>query len=211
MKDKYEYVSQREFARRVGVSHVWVHRQVSVGSIPCDPNKGIPWELGLEAYEAAKVVGYDGAREYHAEQRAKRKKGEAPPRKQAKPSKLRVPTVVVDDDDEEEDSGGMVSANAAKVGEKYNQAKLVEKTYQAKLRELEYRKLKRELIPLDEVKSDAIRIATLLQQRFTALGMRVGARCEGRTAAEIDIIIREETNRIIEEIHRSEFVESKDE
>lgn len=203
-----EYVSQREFGRRMGVSHVWVNRQCRHGNIPYDAEKGIPFHDGVLAFEATKVAGAEGSRAYHAEQRAKRARGEivGPNGKtRTRTPRKSTPAVKLVDEDDDTDSGPLTAADAARVGMQYNKARLAEKTYQARLRELEYKRMRRELIPIEEVQADARATGSHVRGLLLALPGRAAARCEGVSAREIEQILREEINTALTELQKSVF------
>ena len=185
-----EFVSQREFAKRVGRSHVWVNRLVKEGRLPSNSKGQIPLTSGLEAYQAAFTAGQDANRKRGEEERrkaaAKKAKGnEADP----------LPHVDIPP------SG----ATVALINQQFNRARLAEKTFQAKLRELEYKEASGELIPRDDVQADAERTGAEVRERLMSVPPRVAGLCEGKTAREIERIIEEAINEALSALQRARF------
>lgn len=177
-----DYVSQREFAKQVGRSHVWVNRLVKDGRLPTDAKGRIPLKAGLAAFEAANVVGYA------TKETAKKKKAE--------------PELLPETDDVPVTSGG---ASHAKVAEAYNRARTAEKTYQAKLKELEYKEAQGLLIPLADVEADAAETAAAMRNTLMSMPPRIAPLCEGKSAREIEGVIEEAVNEALREFQRSRF------
>lgn len=184
-----KHVSQREFARRIGRSHVWVNRLVHEGRLPSNERGQIPLSEGLEAWRHSQQPGDDIRREAAAKQRAKAASQKKKSTSEQLPN-VEVPT-----------SGPTV----ARVNEAYNRARLAEKTYQAKLRELEYKEASGELIPAGEVEDDASKTGAEVRERLMALPPRVAAICEGKQAREIERIIEEAINETLTALQRSRF------
>lgn len=191
------YVSQREFAKHIGRSHVWVNRLVKEGRLPSNSKGQIPLEEGLQAYEASKHPGYDANREHGEKQRAAVKK-------KASKKKAAVEPVPVAET-EPEISATPTGMTVAKVNEAYNRARLAEKTYQAKLRELEYKEASGELIPRIDVEADAAKTGAEVRERLMSVGARVAGLCEGKEPREIERIIDEAINEALEALQRSRF------
>lgn len=190
-----EFVSQREFAKRVGRSHVWVNRLVKEGRLPSNSKGQIPLTSGLEAYQAAFTAGQDANRKRGEEERRKAAAKKAAP-KTAKGNEVdSLPHVDIPP------SG----ATVALINQQFNRARLAEKTFQAKLRELEYKEASGELIPRDDVQADAERTGAEVRERLMSVPPRVAGLCEGKTAREIERIIEEAINEALSALQRARF------
>lgn len=200
-----EYVSQREFAKHIGRSHVWVNRLVKEGKIPSNDKGRIPLQDGLRAYEASQQPGYDANRAHGEKQRraAKKTTRKTAAKKSAASKTLPVQTLPDDDDDAPLPSSGFVPVE--KINAAYNKARLAEKTFQAKLKELEYQEAKGQLIPIDVVKSDAAHAGTEIREKLSSIGARIASICEGKTAREIEGIIDDAINEALEALHKTRF------
>lgn len=196
-----EYVSQRQFAKVVGRSHVWVNRLVKEGRLPADEKGRIPLEDGLKAYEASQVVGYDANRAHGEKQRSK---GKAPAKAAAK-GKAREPDepeLLPDNDDVPPITGG---PSHARVAEAYNRARTAEKTFQAKLKELEYKEAQGLLLPLADVEADAAETAAELREKLMSMPPRIAPLCEGKQAREIEGILEDAINEALLAFQKSRF------
>lgn len=190
------YVSQREFAKHIDRSHVWVNRLVKEGRLPADDKGRIPLEAGLEAYAASHTVGTSPAVRA-APKRAGRAAG----------NKGKTSTPVDDLPGDLPDPGSLNSVVG--LNEAYNRARTAEKTYQAKLRELEYKEASGELIPAADVKADAQKTGAEVRERLMSMPPRLAGLCEGRTAREIERIITEGINEALEALQNSRFRKGK--
>lgn len=195
-----EYVSQREFARRMGCSHVWINQLIREGKIPVNEKKRIPFEAGREAYEASKQPGYDAQREHGKRQREAAKKGAAKTTKTRKTSKSTEDAPLP-----EPPLDAASAATVSQVNVAYNKARLAEKTYQAKLKEIEFKKAQKQLIPIEEVQEDAERLATEIREKLSSVAPRIANICEGRSAREIEGIIDDAINDALGALQKSKF------
>lgn len=187
-----EYVSQREFAKHVGRSHVWVNRLVKEGRLPADSKGRIPLEAGLEAYAASHTVGTSP----NSKQQAEARKARA-----AKVKEVTEDLPVLD-------NPGAVTSVAG-LNEAYNRARTAEKTYQAKLRELEYKEASGQLIPVEDVRADAQKTGAEVRERLMSMPPRLAGMCEGRPAREIERIIAEGINEALSALQNSRFGKGK--
>ena len=196
-------VSQREFAKEIGRSHVWVSKLVKSGKLPTNDKGKILLEEGLKAYEASQQVGYDANREHGKKQR----------KQTAKPAPKRTPktqTITVPDDDGEEIELSAPSATVAKLSEAFNRAKTAEKTFQAKLKEMEYKEAQGHLIPKVDVIQDAKNTAEEMRSIAYALPPRIAPLCEGKSAREIEAILEDAINEIFEALQNSKYIKGNE-
>lgn len=201
-----DYVSQREFAKHIGRSHVWVNRLVKDGRLPSDDKGRIPLSAGLEAYRLAQQPGDDTRRAVAAEQRAAHKA------KAGKPAPEPEPTVQESEPMPDVSSipASAAGMSVARINEAFNRARLAEKTYQAKLRELEYKEASGQLIPVGDVEADAVRTGAEVRERLMTVAPRVAGLCEGKTAREIERIIDAAINEALEALQRARFGSKRD-
>lgn len=188
-------LSQRQFAKHIGRSHVWVSKLVKQGKITLVDGK-IPLERGLHEYKASQQLGYEGNREHNEQQRRKKKQSS----KQNKNGK----SYALPDDNEDLPMSGSISVS--KVAEAFNKARLAEKTYQAKLKELDYKEKQGLLIPREAVESDAANTAEELRGLLFSVGPRIAPLCEGKPARQIESIIEDALNDALGALKKSRFV-----
>ena len=192
-------LSQREFAKEIGRSHVWVSKLVKSGKLPTKDGK-IPLEAGLQAYNDSQQLGYEGNREHAAKQRAQAAKSKTAAQKQQKRAD---PDIQIPDDDESLPTTGIITND--KVAQQFNRAKTAEKTFMAKLRELEYKEKQGLLIPKEQIEADAAATAEELRGLLFAIGPRIAPICESKPAREIEVIIEEAINEALTSLQKSRF------
>lgn len=196
-------VSQREFAKQIGRSHVWVNKLVKAGKIPVDAKGKIPLDAGLAAYAASRDVGRDAQRENNEKVRKNTVKIKPTVRKS---TPVQPPIVDEDEKDSMSVPSTMVGLNAAKISEQYNKAKLAKETFLAKLKEIEYQRAKGNLLSREQIEADASAVASELRNKFMGMGARIGPLCEGLTAREIEVVIEDEINDILKALQKSKFM-----
>lgn len=192
-------LSQREFAKEIGRSHVWVSKLVKAGKLPVVNGK-IPLEAGLKAYQSSQQLGYDANRDHGQKQRDKAAEKAAKP--VSKPINQEIAVTLPADDDQLPTTSGITSD---KVTAAFNRARLAEKTFMAKLKELDYKEKQGLLITKDEVEADAAAIAEELRGLLFAIGPRIAPICEGKSAREIEVIIEEAINDSLSALKKSRF------
>lgn len=211
-----DYVSQREFAKHIGRSHVWVNRLVKDGRLPSDSRGRIPLKDGLAAYEQAQQPGDDIRRAVAAAQRKAHKAAakKTEPAKKAAAKKAEAPKATPPtpepqagqpDPDISSIPATAAGLSVARVNEQFNRARLAEKTFQAKLRELEYKEASGQLIPVGDVEADAQATGAEVRERLMSVPPRVAGVCEGKPAREIERIIEEAINEALEALQRARF------
>lgn len=183
-----DLVSQRQFAKEIGRSNVWVSKLVKEGKIPVDASGKIPLAAGKEAYLASQQPGYEEQRKKASSNRGNSKKVSQLP------------------DESEEGLAGSSDMTVAKVNQAFNKARLAKETYLAKLKELEYNKEKGLLIAKDEVEADAKDTALKMLARFRSIPSNVALDCEGKDARVIQGILEEEIEKAFAQIYRSKYI-----
>lgn len=210
------FVSQREFARRVGRSHVWVNRLVKEGRLPSDEKRKIPLEAGLKIFESA-FQTTDPAVAIHNEKQRKAAPKKVPAKKTAPKkasAKKTAPKKAPAKKATEERSTApepmpIEFSRTANINEQYSRAKLARETYNAKITELKYKEAAGQLIPVEQVHSDAAKTGAEVRERLFGIAPRVAGLCEGKTAREIERIIDEEINDALSALQRSRFSDDK--
>lgn len=207
------YVSQREFARRVGRSHVWVNRLVKEGRLPANERGKIPLEAGLKIFESAFQTTDPAVAIHNEKQRnastkkapTKKKPAKEAATKKASRPKDKAPEEVITATTTPSADVGRVS----NINEQYSRAKLARETYNAKITELKYKEAAGLLIPIEQVHSDAAKTGAEVRERLFGIAPRVAGLCEGKTAREIERIIDEEINDALSALKRSRFSDDK--
>lgn len=212
------YVSQREFARRVDRSHVWVNRLIKEGRLPANDKGKVPLEAGLKIFESAFQTTNPSTAIHNEKQRkAPAKKASAKkapekkspskksPSKKASSPKAEAPVEVAPAAPQTSGDFGRV----VNINEQYSRAKLARETFNAKITELKYKEAAGRLIPIEKVHSDAAKTGAEVRERLFGIAPRVAGLCEGKTAREIERIIDEEINDALSALKRSRFSDDK--
>lgn len=207
------FVSQREFARHVGRSHVWVNRLVKEGRLPANERGKIPLEAGLKIFESA-FQTTDPAVAIHNEKQRKASTKKAPAKKKpAKKAATKKASRPKDKAPEEAftatETPSADVGRVANINEQYSRAKLARETYNAKITELKYKEAAGLLIPVDKVHSDAAKTGAEVRELLFGIAPRIAGICEGKTAREIERIIDEEINDALSALKRSRFSDDK--
>jgi len=180
---KKELISQREYARRRGISNVAVHRAVTSGRISTVDGKIEPALADREWRENT---------------------DQSKPRNRitGRPKHSRVhgaPSEPMDLGDSEASYGG----NAAATG--YAKARAARELYQAQLAKLELDRQRGDLVRADEVRLGAFNMARKARDELIALPERLSATLAAtQTAQEVQSILEEEIERICDEISDAE-------
>lgn len=217
-------MSQREFARRVGRSHVWVNRLVKEGRLPANAKRQIPLEAGLAVFQSAfsttdigTVIHNEAQRAAGAKKRAPKKStAKATPKKapskkaEAKKKQPKIETESIEETTPKKADPSSVpdiaqAMGAAKINEQYSRARLAKETFIAKLKELEYKEAEGRLIKIEDVRRDAQRSGAEVRERLFGIPSRVAGVCEGKPAREIERIIDEAINDALSALKRSRF------
>ena len=197
-----EYVSRREFARRVGVNHSYINRLVKQAKIPVT-SAGIPWEEGKASYDASSVVGSDGNAEWNAAQKAQKTnkpvmglptvsvtRAPAPPAPKPVTSSAAAPTV-------DPDVSLPYDATPIEAAHFFNIAKANEKMHAANIKGLEFRARKEELIEKEDVVADAVDTVAEVRSLLLSIPSSIAPQCEGKSAREIEGLIEGEIMKVM--------------
>lgn len=207
------YVSQREFARRVDRSHVWVNRLIKEGRLPANEKGKVPLEAGLKIFESAFQTTNPSTAIHNEKQRkaptkkapSKKASSKKAPSKKASSPKAEAPVVVAPAAPQTSGDFGRV----VNINEQYSRAKLARETFNAKITELKYKEAAGRLIPIEKVQYDAAKTGAEVRERLFGIAPRVAGLCEGKTAREIERIIDEEINDALSALKRSRFSDDK--
>lgn len=183
---KTEFLSQREFARRVDRAPSYINRLVHDGRIPFVDGK-IPWPEGQRAFESVGAPGYEAIRDRH----------EAKRNPESKPRNSRsIPHPVGSD-------GEMMTE--AEVNFAYHRARAAEKSAAAQIKQLELRVRRDELIERSDVVIDAADTAAELRSLLLSVPASVAPSCEGKSAREIEAIIEAGIVRAMQALQNSVY------
>jgi len=177
---KKELISQREYARRRGISHSAVQRAVSAGRIATVNGRIDPDQADREWHE-------------NTDQSKPRNRITGSP-KHAR---------VAGEPSEPMDFGGTDGGNGTASG--YAKARAARELYQAQLAKLELDRQRGVLIRADEVRLGAFNMARKARDQLIALPERVAAILAAtEDPAEVQHILEEEIERICQEIADAE-------
>lgn len=180
---KQELISQREYARRRGISHVAVHKAVAAGRISTVDGKINPamadreWISNTDQSKPRNSVTGDP--------KHTRPEGEPP-----------LPM----------DLGGThESASGDGAASGYARARAARELYQAQLAKIELDRLRGELVRADEVRIGAANMARKARDQLVAMPERLATILAGiEDASEIHRMLEEEIERICNELSDSE-------
>lgn len=180
---KEELISQREYARRLGVSHVAVQRAVKAGRISTVGGKIDPARADLQWHE-------------NTDQSKPRNRITGNP-KQAKVAG--EPSEPMDMVGADEVFGGPSTASG------YAKARAARELYQAQLAKLELDRQRGTLVRADEVRLGAFNMARKARDQLIALPERLATVLAAiQEPAEVQRILEEEIERICQEIADAE-------
>ena len=179
---KKELISQREYARRRGISHVAVQRAVNVGA---DLDRG----------------RQDRPRQADREWRENTDQSKPRNRITGRPKHARVPG----EPSEPMDFGGADERGGNGTATGYAKARAARELYQAQLAKLELDRQRGILVRADEVRLGAFNMARKARDQLIALPERVAAILAAtQDPAEVQRILEEEIERICQEIADAE-------
>ena len=180
MARRKELISQREYARRRGVSHGAVQRAINSGRIQATGGQIDPERADREWRENT---------------------DQSKPRNRitGQPKHARVPG----EPSEPMDFGGADTGNGTATG--YAKARAARELYQAQLAKIELDRQRGILVQADEVKLGAFNMARKARDQLIALPERVAALLAAtQDVAEVQRILEEEIERICQEIADAE-------
>lgn len=158
-----ELVSQREFARRVGVSSTAVQKALRNGRISATPDGRIDFE--------SQIKNWKGLKDQSKERTAPHEKQKQNNRKKPKPERGERYDPV---DHTPSPHDASQSLNS------YQQAKTAKEIYSAKLRQVEYEEKMKILLPRDDVKAAIYRFCRIVRESITNIPDRVASEVAAR-------------------------------
>lgn len=178
ISDSDEYISQKEFARRVGTHRNAISDAIDKGIITKDITTGninyttevIKWFK--KKYEPE--FGYIDPDNPHGLPEGN------------------TPAFLL--------SPGDIKCPNSMIGVETQRSKLMRETYEARLAEMEFREKSNELITVQGVIEANRRLAGSIRSKFIGMGTKLALRLEGKTAAEIQFAIEDEINIIFTEL-----------
>jgi hypothetical protein len=183
MPEPQELISQREYARRRGISHVAVNRAVVSGRISTVEGKIDPEVADREWLE-------------NTDQSKPRNRITGSPKHRRSEGEPSTPTGM---EPAEEGAGGNSTASG------YAKARAARELYQAQLSKLELDRERGILVLADEVKLGAFNMARKARDQLIALPERMAATLAAeQDPAEVQRLLEDEVERICEEIADAE-------
>jgi hypothetical protein len=180
---KKELISQREYARRLGVSHVAVQRAVKAGRISAVNGKIDPTQAGQQWQE-------------NTDQSKPRNRITGRPKQARGPGE---PSEPMDMSGADEGIGGTNTA----IG--YAKARAARELYQAQLAKLELDRRRGTLVRADEVRLGAFNMARKARDQLIALPERLATVLAAiQEPAEVQRILEQEIERICLEVADAE-------
>lgn len=203
-----EYVSQAEFARRVGTSKQRINKLIGEGRIPT-VNKKIPYIEGLAIWETCRDVKYQTQAAI-----GRAKKGHHPTTsiraEQLQEEKEIVREVMKEveqpepsEDDESEDEPEL--NEKAELNTRLTKAKVRKEEALARIKEIEELALRKKYISVEEVNRDASEFGAAFRKMILAIPKRVSTVCENRSAVEIEIEVEKEINALLAGLKEKRF------
>ena len=199
-----DLVTRVEFGRRIKKSEKWVRKLIAAGKIPVTSGGKIDWVQGFEAYCSA----YPGDGSDASAPISPETAGSLPPWPPDEPPQPVLPadpTSPAVGPQADPQAAPQRAMSTADVNAAYNRAKLREKQVVARRKEIELDTLRGHLIPVDEVRADAVAVLASVRASLLALPGQVALRCEGKGAAEIDGVIADAVNVLLAEWHQGRF------
>ena len=203
-----ELISKAEFARRIGVSKPRVTRLAQQGRLIMEGDL-VVWPDAEETYRAGRDPDrtLESATNPYTQPRKPR-----PEAYQPQGATEKVPKVKRKNDeaasrllDEGEDDIIALSKDAP-MAQKLVAAKHMQSFTKARLAQIELFKERGRLLVASEVQSDAESAAIELKTKLMNVPARCAVRCEGKTAAEIEVIMQEEIISALRALHSSRFL-----
>lgn len=180
---KKELISQREYARRRGITHVAVQRAIKSGRITTVNGKIDPVTADLEWQQ-------------NTDQSKPRNRITGSPKQAKAPGEPSEPMSLGGADE-------IISAPSTATG--YAKARAARELYQAQLAKLELDKRRGALVPADEVRLGAFNMARNARDQLIALPERLATVLAAiQEPAEIQRVLEEEIERICQEIADAE-------
>ena len=178
------YLSQRAFAREVGLSHTRIQQMIKSGKLPTKNGK-VPLEEGMQ------VIFRETAKE------AERSMA------QAEDGFAELP---VDEEPFDKDLDNLENQINSDPEGVFLKARAKEQFYKAKQREAEYLQQIGDLIPADVVENEIVRVFSEARAKLVNIPAQVAGRCENRPPREIEDIISTEINNALEAFQSFEFL-----
>ena len=205
-----ELISKAEFARRIGVSRPRVTKLSQQGRLIMDGDM-VVWPDAKDAYISSrdpdstiKNLGVDQPRRTPTDPTLA---AAPPPQKTERVKYVRRQRDTAAERllDEGEDDIIALSKDAP-MAQKLVAAKHMQSFTKARLAQIELFKERGRLLVASEVQSDAESAAIELKTKLMNVPARCAVRCEGKTAAEIEVIMQEEIISALRALHSSRFL-----
>ncbi len=193
-KQKGELMSQRQFARCMNMSPSYINKLIKQGKIPVHEGRQVAYEEAVRAMESVKEHTRESQRQ-HAEKLRKKKKGGI----------VEIEDFGIKIDLNDIDFGDLDLKSIEEIGQKTQRAKLITEALKGALLKLQAEKEKGNLISIQDVKDINDKVASAIRAKMLTLPVKVAAKLEGLTAAEIKHELENEINEVLSELNRLEY------
>ena len=208
-----ELISKAEFARRIGVSRPRVTRLAQQGRLILEGDM-VVWPESKDTYLSSrdpdstiKNLSVDQPRRTPTDASVIKEYSTPPPEASRKRIvKPRQPDEVAAGLLDESQDEIIVLAADAPMAQKLVQVKHMQTWTKAKLAQIELAKERGRLLVATEVQDDAESAAIELKTKLMNVPARCAVRCEGKSAAEIEVIMQEEIIACMKVLHSSKFM-----
>ena len=206
-----ELISKAEFARRIGVSRPRVTklsqqgRLILEGDLVVWPDSKDTYLSGRDPDSTIKNLSVDQPRRTPTDASVIREETAASTAKKRAPKTRKPDEVAAGLLDESKDEIIVLAADAP-MAQKLVQVKHMQTWTKAKLAQIELAKERGRLVGATEVQDDAESAAIELKTKLMNVPARCAVRCEGKTAAEIEVIMQEEIIACMKVLNSSKFM-----
>lgn len=206
-----ELISKAEFARRIGVSRPRVTklsqqgRLILEGDLVVWPDSKDTYLSGRDPDSTIKNLSVDQPRRTPTDASVIREETVTSTAKKRAPKPRKPDEVAAGLLDESKDEIIVLAADAP-MAQKLVQVKHMQTWTKAKLAQIELAKERGRLLVATEVRDDAESAAIELKTKLMNVPARCAVRCEGKTAAEIEVIMQEEIIACMKVLNSSKFM-----
>lgn len=191
-QDTSKRVRASELARETGLSKAWISKLSKQRKLLFAEDGTIELSEAIRQIEAARDHRREPQREHAVRQRQEGKEAGADPQV---PENLR--DIYIKDHPEIGDE----NCAPRDVGKETQRTILAKEVYNAKLKQIEYFEKIGQLIPLEDIRQAQERIAASVRAHLLTIPAKNAPILEGKTAAQIEALLKSEINSILAEFH----------
>lgn len=97
---------------------------------------------------------------------------------------------------------GKLDCGDKQIGAETQRSKLYRETWEAQIKEMEFREKCGELVQVKSIEEANRKIAGSIRSKFLSLGVKLAAKCEGKSASEIQYLVEDEVNTIFQDLYQ---------